>query len=141
MEMKPMSLFGITPYEAPKRRNIPTVQVTVCKHEIIIPNLAYEKFGKPQFVEVGFNEEKRFFGIKPCTVETKYAVEVIGDAKSSHRISRVAIVEKIRSLRPWDARRYNLILDKGEFDEQSGYWLFDLDACQEVSCKTRNRRK
>ena len=138
MEMKTMSLFGITPFEAPKRRNIQSVQLTVNDSGITIPNRAYEKFGEPQYVEVGFNDEKRFFGIKPCPTMTKFSIEV--GATSVHQIARVAVIEKIHSLRPWDKRFYNLILDKGQFDEDSGYWLFDLDNCQEVSRKSRNRK-
>ena len=131
MEMKTMSLFGITPFEAPKRRNIQTVTVTVSDNAITIPNLAYEKFGRPQFVEVGFNDEKKFFGIRPLTEETKYAIEV--NSTKSHQISRMAIINKIHALRPWDKRIYNLVLDKGNYDNESGYWLFDLDASQEVT--------
>lgn len=142
MDMKPMSLFGIEPFEVQKRRNTSTVQMTVRPYEIIIPMPTYERFGRPQFVEVGFNEDKRFFGIKPCKTETKFSIEILTKSTSRY-IARVAIVDKIHSLRPWDMNSYNLILDKGEYDAQSGYWLFDLDACKEVSFKTRrpNRRK
>lgn len=138
MEMKTMNLFGITPFEAPKRRNIQTVQLTVNESSITIPIKSYEKFGRPQFVEVGFNDEKKFFGLKPCPTVTKYSIEVC--STKTHQISRIAIIEKIHSLRPWDRRFYNLILDKGQFDEESGYWLFDLDICQEVLRTHRNRR-
>ena len=138
MEIKTMNLFGIEPFEAPKRRNIQTVQLTVNDSQIMIPNIAYEKFGKPKFAEVGFNDQKKFFALKPLQTETKYSVEI--GATTIHQIARTAIVKKIYSLRPWDMRFYNLILDKGQFDEDSGYWLFDLDMCQEVSRKNRNRR-
>ena len=138
MEMKTMSLFGITPFEAPKRKNIQSVQLTVSDQSITIPNKAFEKFGNPKYVEVGFNDEKKFFGLKPCQAETKYSIEVC--STKVHQISRIAIIEKIQTLRPWDKRFYNLILDKGQFDEESGYWLFDLDICQEVSRTRRNRR-
>lgn len=139
MEMKTMNLFGITPFEAPKRKNIQTIQLTVNASSITIPNKSYEKFGRPQFVEVGFNDEKKFFGLKPCPTETKFSIEI--KETSVHQISRMAIIEKIHSLRPWDRRFYNLILDKGNYDADSGYWFFDLDACQEVSRNRRNRKR
>lgn len=138
MEMKTMSLFGIQPFEAPKRKSVQSIQLTVSNQSITIPNKSFEKFGEPKFVEVGFNDEKKFFGIKPVQTETKFSIDV--QSTTVHQISRIAIVEKINSLRPWDMRFYNLILDKGQFDDESGYWLFDLDLAQEVTRTRRNRK-
>ena len=140
MEINAMPLFGITPFEAKKMRNdIKTIRMTVCKDQITIPVSVYKAFGCPKYVEVGFNDEKRFFGVRPCAEPTKYSIE-IGESYS-HPISRKALNDKIESLRPHNSKNCNLLLDKGQYDSESGYWLFDLDCAVEMPRKSTKGRK
>ena len=138
MEMKPMPLFGITPFEAVRRKSVVSVQITVNADGMTFNQNTYEKFGRPKFIEVGFNDEKRFFGVRPLNEPTKYSIEFVGS--TSKQIFRREIVDKIKSLHPWNSDIYNLILDKGQFDENSVYWLFDLDASQEATRIRRSRK-
>ena len=143
MEIHNMSFFGITPFDAPKvSRNGNTVSVTVCRDQIVIPSYAYMKFGKPEWVEVGFNEDKKIFAIRPVKQQTKYAIEIKGRTKKNgSQITRKAVCDKIVSLVNFDAENQNLILNHGSLDTESGYWLFDLDGGRLVDKRSVKRSK
>lgn len=141
MEIQNMTFFGIEPFEAPRTRSsskTTTVTVTVSKDRITIPNLTFEKMGKPANVEVGFNDTKRFFAIKAVERPTKYSIDLMGE--TNHQITRKAISNKIYALHPWDKENYNLILDLGQHDGESGYWLFDLDCAKLSPCRKPFRK-
>ena len=141
MEIQNMTFFGIEPFEAPKTRTSsknPSVSVTVSKDRITIPNGTFDKFGKPAQVEVGFNDTKRFFAIKAVERPTKYSIEISG--VENHQITRKVISDKIYTLHPWDRDNFNIVLDLGQHDEESGYWLFDLDCAKLSPCRKTFRK-
>ena len=141
MEISNMSFFGIEPFEAPKHRNFKpaAVRLTVSDTVIVIPVDVYKKFGSPKFAEVGFNTEKKFFAIRPTDGKSKYSIPLT----FSHgaQISSKVISDKICELHPWDRSKKNLILDHGNLDPESGYWLFDLDCAVEAERRMKKGRK
>ena len=132
MGIKNMTFFGITPMNCESRRNRRSLSLTVSEYEIFIPISTYRAFGEPKFVKVGYNDQNKIFGVKPLCEPSKYSIEVCGirrtkSDKLSPAIARQAIIEKMTKLRKWDRQKNNLILVDGEFDEESGYWIFDID--------------
>lgn len=145
MEIQNMTFFGIEPFDARQggvNRNPNTVSVTVSIDQITIPNYTYQKFGFPKFVEIGFNERKNIFAIRPVEKETKYSIEV--NLSGSQQIIKKTVTNKIHDLTGWNWENTNLVLTGGNFDSESGYWLFDLDSGQTVEKRRvthRNRSK
>lgn len=141
MEMKNMTFFEMKPFEANKRRNryAHGISCTICENSVCINKETYEAFGKPDYVEIGFNESKRFFGIRPVGEETKYSVPV-SKCNHSYMICRTVICEKIEDLLPFARKKNNLILERGNLDTESGYWLFDIDSGLIVPRGKRNVR-
>ena len=129
MEMKNMTFFEMKPFEANKRRNRRAhgISCTICENTVILNKETYEAFEEPDYVEVGFNEAKHFFGIRPVREETKYSVPVL-NCNHSHMICRNVICEKIEDILPFNRKKNNLILERGNYDSESGYWLFDIDS-------------
>ncbi len=141
MEIQNMTFFGIEPFDASRsgnNRNPATVSVTVSFDQITIPNYTFERFGSPRFVEVGFNAQRHIFALKPVEKETKYSVEI--NLSGSQQIIRKSISDRIHELRGWDWQNSNLILKNGNYDSDTGYWLFDLDDGEEIA-KRRMTRK
>lgn len=133
MEISNMTFFGIKPFDASLKtsnRYPATVSVTVSYDQITIPNYTYQKFGSPKHIEVGFNDAKRIFAIKPVSKETKYSIAV--NLSSSQQVIKKSITNKIHQLHEWDWTKYNIVLQDGNFDSESGYWLFDLDTAVEI---------
>lgn len=145
MEIQNMTFFGIEPFDANSKcnRNPGSVSVTVSFDQITIPNYTFKKFGYPKFVEVGFNNQKNIFAIKPVDKETKYSIEV--NISGSQQIIRKSITDRIHELRGWDWENMNLVLKNGNYDSETGYWLFDLDGGEEIEKRRRthgmSRRK
>ena len=114
MEINAMPLFGITPFEAKnmRRNKITSICMTVFRdqNQITIPKEVYETFGSPKYVEVGFNDEKKFFAVRPCEKPTKFSIEL--GKSNSHPIARKVIIDKIISLHPFDGKKYSLLLQK-----------------------------
>lgn len=144
MEIQNMTFFGIEPFDVKKINKVrENVSLTVSAGQVTITKYTFEKFGSPKFVEVGFNQQKNIFAVKPVSKETKYSIAV--NNSGSHQIIGKIITNKIRELRGWDSANNNLILKDGNFDSESGYWLFDLDGAEEVAKRRYvgrpNRRK
>lgn len=117
MEIQNMTFFGIEPFDARQggvNRNPNTVSVTVSIDQITIPNYTYQKFGEPKHIEVGFNDSKRIFAIKPVSKETKYSIAV--NLSSSQQVIKKSITTKIHQLHEWDWAKYNIVLKDGNFD-------------------------
>lgn len=141
MEIQNMTFFGIEPFDARQggvNRNPNTVSVTVSIDQITIPNYTYQKFGEPKHIEVGFNDSKRIFAIKPVSKETKYSIAV--NLSSSQQVIKKSITTKIHQLHEWDWAKYNIVLKDGNFDSESGYWLFDLDTAVEIEKRNSYRK-
>ena len=126
MEISNMSFFGMTTFDPKTKNNSRGITLTVCEYSINIPQSTYKAIGKPKHFEIGFNDTKHFFGLKPVQNSTKFSIPVTG-AKGGPSISKASVCEKIASLKPFDRKKENLILSGGSFDKESGYWLFDLD--------------
>ena len=128
MEMKRMSFFDMKPFDPGegRTREYKMFAVTVTKHTVNINTKLHVAMGEPKYVEVAFNE----FGIKPVAQETKYSIKLT--SHSTHHkwnaISRTAVPEKIEELLPFGRESNNLIISDGQFDEESGYWIFDIDS-------------
>ena len=140
MEIKKKLFFDVQPFD-PNGGGINRgneCSITVGEYSINIPKGTYAKIGKPRYVEVGFNDSKRIFGIKTLGDKpTKFAIEVSG-RKSTFAISRTSVCKKIDGLKPFDRKVNNLILSSGELDEESGYWLWDLDEGKISARRTRS---
>lgn len=140
MEMKRMTTFDMKPFNAKPlyRKHANGLSVTVSENTVILASDTYQALNEPEYVEVGFNEEMRIFGIRKSEEGSKYAIKLAGYG-NTYQIPRTIIVRKIEDILPFNRKKYNLILENGELDSESGYYLFDIDKGLIVPRKARKQ--
>ncbi|MBA7497895.1 hypothetical protein ES704_00629 [subsurface metagenome] len=95
--------------------------VSVAEYGITFNNGAIEMMGKPEYVILGYDEENKFIGVKPCDVNEENRIEFYKKMKNKYiRLANKDFIRFLKSIISEDikieskAKRYVAKWDKEE---------------------------
>ena len=97
---------------------------------IEVDNAVCKTLGKPKYVQMMLNEEKKLFGVKPCEIDSEQVLIMPESEVQIVDIQARSLLKKIWNLMNWDTKNPRVCV--GVYLEAHHVVVFDLCEAYEV---------